>query len=169
MKYFYVFAFLLFTFSCNNKEKELDNDISDLELEIKAREMTDSIIQNATKNKYLDSAGMENSPVIVLKSSFVKQDYSNYKDIELKYKNVSNKTITAIRFEWYGENAFGEPADMGGSFSKGTGGGFTDETLKPDKTGYGQWSILSNDGKKIKMARANEVAFSDGSTWKLNN
>ena len=164
------FTFLLFIFfTCNDKEKELDKEISDFEIEMKAREMTDSIIQNATKNKYTDSTGMKNSPVVVLKSSFVKQDYSNYKNIELKYKNVSDKTITAIRFEWYGENAFGEPADMGNSFSKGAGGGFTDETLKPNKIGYGQWSILSNDGKKIKMARAYEVAFSDGSIWKLNN
>lgn len=151
--------------SCNfsNKTSEADKVIND----IRISEMTDSIINNTSKNMYLDSTGMDKSPVRVTSAKFVTEEYSNYKKIRLSYKNVSDKTIQAIRFEWYGENAFGEPADMGTSVVAGAGGGFTDEKLRPNASSSGNWDILSRDGKKILMARAYEVVFEDGTKWSL--
>ncbi len=152
-------------FSCE-KKKEVSPEI-----ELQARAMADSVVASAMaesiEKESKDSTKMKNSPIQVLNSRLVTKEYSNYKDIELKYKNVSDKTVTAIRFEWYGKNAFGEPADMGDYGNTGRGGGFTDETLKPNKTGYGTWDISSQDGKTITMARAYEVVFSDGTKWKL--
>jgi len=86
----------------------------------------------------------------------------------LTYKNVSGKKIEAIRFRWYGEDAFGDPADMGGLFNDGTGGGFDDDPLRPGQTRTSSWDILSSRGKKVKKAWAYEVAFSDGTKWELN-
>jgi len=122
--------------------------------------------KNGIGAKY-DTAGLYVSPVKVLSARFVSKEYSNYKDIALKYKNIGTKKISAIRFKWYGENAFNEPADMG-VLSNGWVGGFTEETLKPGSTGYGTWSILSKDGKKVLIAYAYEVAFEDGSKWLLS-
>jgi hypothetical protein len=84
----------------------------------------------------------------------------------LRFKNVSGKTVTGIRFKWYGENAFNEPADMGG-LQEGWGSGFTHNPLRPGGTDYGQWSILSRDGKKVLIAYPYEVVFKDGTKWEL--
>jgi len=113
-----------------------------------------------------DTSGLYLAPVKVLSARFVTKEYSNYKDISLSYKNVSKKRISAIRFRWYGENAFNEPADMG-ALSEGWGAGFTDEILRPNTTGYGTWGILSKDGKKVLIAYPYEVAFEDGTKWAL--
>ncbi len=85
----------------------------------------------------------------------------------MSYKNVSGKKISAIRFKWYGENSFDEPADMGG-LKEGWGSGFADDGLRVGATDYGTWSILSRDGKKILIAYPYEVAFADGTKWDLN-
>jgi hypothetical protein len=112
-----------------------------------------------------DTGGLYLAPVKVLSAKFVSKEYSSYKDIALRYKNVSQKVITAIRFKWYGKNAFDEPADVGGY--NGWGGGFRDEPLSPGATDYSEWSISSRDGKKILIAYPYEVVFEDGTKWLL--
>lgn len=121
--------------------------------------------KNGVGAKY-DTGGLYLAPVKVTSAKFVTKEYSNYKDIALRYKNVGDKVVTAIRFKWYGENAFSEPADMGG-LREGWGGGFTDDALRPGASDYGQWSILSRDGKKILIAYPYEVVFKDGTKWEL--
>jgi hypothetical protein len=129
---------------------------------------TKVITQDIMKDILLDTAGNSRAPVKVMISRLVRKEYSNYKDISLTYKNVSGKKITAIRFKWYGEDAFGNPADMGGSFAEGFGGGFDDEGLGIGRSKTGEWGILSNRGKKIIAAWPTEVVFADGSKWELN-
>lgn len=114
-----------------------------------------------------DTIGLHLSPIKLLNARFVKKEYSNYKDISLSYKNVSGKDVTGIRFKWFGKNAFNEPADMGGSF-EGVGSGFSDDLLRAGRSRDSEWSISSKDGKKITIAYPYEVAFSDGTSWKLN-
>lgn len=162
-KIFLLTMICLISFSCQKKT----DPIEDAKIQMQVDSIMEASTQKIQKEIYTDSTGMKNSPVIVLKSRLVKEEYSNYKNIELKFKNVSKKKITGIRFEWYGENAFGEPADMGGSFIEGSGGGFTDETLNPNSVDYATWNIYSADAKKIVMARAREVAFEDGTKWEL--
>jgi hypothetical protein len=101
-----------------------------------------------------------------LSARFVTKEYSNYKDIALRYRNVSNKVVTAVRFKWYGENAFNESADMG-TLREGWGAGFTDDAIRPGASDYGKWSILSRDGKKVLIAYPYEVVFKDGTKWEL--
>lgn len=122
--------------------------------------------QPSTANDF-DTTGIYKSPVKVLAARFAGKEYSNYKEVYLKYKNVSGKKIEAIRFKWYGQNAFGEPADMG--VYKGWGTGFSGDALRPGATDDGTWDALSSDGKKIIIAYPYEVAFSDGTKWALKN
>ena len=132
-------------------------------------EWKDSML-TAMKNEQLskDTATTENCPVKVLSARPVEKEYSSYKDISLTYKNGSGKNIAAIKFKWYGINAFGDPADMG-SLSDGLGGGFSDTRLKAGRTDTNEWSILSKDLKKVVKAWAYEVAFEDGTKWKASN
>ena len=164
-----IISLALTAISCKNNNPKSETE--KLLNEVRKSQMIDSIIQSTQKNIYLDSTGMDNSPVLVTSAKLVSQEYSNYKNIRLTYKNISKKTIQAIRFEWYGENSFGEPADMGTKsiIIPGAGGGFTEVDLKPNSTTTSEWDILSKDGKKILMARAYEVAFTDGTKWKLQN
>ncbi|MDB5280689.1 MAG: hypothetical protein JWR61_5644 [Ferruginibacter sp.] len=157
----------VYCFSCNGPQKEKKFEDYPLDIQLKAKKMTDSLIQASTKEALFDTLGLSQAPVKVLSSRLVKQEYSNYKDISLTYKNVSDKKIQAIRFRWYGINAFGEPADMGSSgLLAGFGSGFHDEQIRPGKTQTSEWSIMSRDGKKIVLAWPYEVAFTDGSKWK---
>lgn len=127
------------------------------------KHQTDSVMKSAL----IDTVGLYKSPVKVISARLVKKEYSEYKDIELEYKNISKKPIDGIKFTWYGENVFGDPADMGGAITKGFGGGFTDERLGSNKKTTSQWNILSGDGKKVVLAWPTEVVFSDGTKWTL--
>lgn len=125
----------------------------------------DSMAKSWIRSAYIDTVGISQAPVKVISVRLVEREYSNYKDIRLTWKNVGSKKIEAIRFKWYGTNAFGEPADMGSnSMTEGVGGGFTDRPLKPGKVDSGTWEIMSKDGKKA-MAWPYEVAFEDGTKW----
>lgn len=172
MRKILIFTFsLLYLLSCDKKktnEEKLKYTLDSISYMEKAKKNVDSLIKASAKTKILDTTGMSKSPILVLKSELIAISYSNRKNIRLVYKNVSNKKISAIRFEWYGENAFNEPADMGNYTFIGSGGGFTDQSLNPGKTRDSEWDILSKDAKKIIAARAYEVAFSDGTTWKLH-
>jgi hypothetical protein len=148
------------------ESEKLINQIEKLE---KASKRTDELMEKSTKEFYTDTTGLANSPIKVYKSKFVEKEYSNYKDIVLYFKNISKKDISAVRFEWYGENAFNEPAEMGSHTLKGIGGGFSDDELRAGKSTSGTWEINSIDGKKIISARAFEVVYKDGTTWKLRN
>lgn len=116
------------------------------------------------KESFLDTTGVYLAPVKVTKAVFFRDEYSSFYSIRLNYKNTSGRNIQAIRFEWYGENAFGEPADMTGIYN-GYGGGFSDDLLRAGSSTSSVWSVLSRDGKKVIGARAYEVAFSDGTKW----
>ncbi len=115
----------------------------------------------------LDTIGLYKAPVKVLSAKVVKEEYSSYRNVYLRYKNVSGKTIAAIKFRWYGVNAFGDPADLGNTYAAGFGGGFTDDALKPGRSDDGTWSVLSRDAKKIKVAWPTEVSFADGTKWDI--
>lgn len=125
--------------------------------------MVDSNISAA----FIDTVGLYKAPVRVLQSKIVSKEYSNFRDIQLKYKNVSNKKIEGIKFNWYGLDAFGEPAEMGNDIVKGAGSGFADDNLVPSETMTSKWEINSRNAKKVLLAWPTEIAFSDGTKWKL--
>ena len=152
------------------KSENYSQETSDLEIKIRAKKITDSLISSATKSALFDTAGLHTSPVKVTKSYLYQEEYSNYKNISLTYKNNSRKKIEAIKFRWYGEDAFGEPADMGSyGITEGFGGGFTDDALGVGKVRTSSWEILSSRAKKIILAWPTEVIFSDGIKWDIRN
>lgn len=132
-----------------------------------ADEHVKKMVNADMKKALLDTAGLYSAPVKVLSARIVRQEYSTFRNVYLKYRNVSKKTISAIKFNWYGVNAFNEPADLGNSFAAGFGAGFTDDILKPGRSEGSTWDVLSRDAKKIELAWPTEVSFADGSSWKL--
>ena len=154
-------------YSCESGIKNSDETIDDLLIKQKARKYTDSIIEVSKFNAAFDTAGLSISPVKIVSSRLQNSDYSNYRDIEITYKNISQKKIDAIRFSWYGVDAFGDPADMGTSLMPGFGGGVDDDIFLNGKTRTSSWSIMSRNAKKIILAWPKEVAFADGTKWKI--
>lgn len=159
MKNFFAILSAILLISCKKEENKYSPEV-----EMKAQQMVDSITTSVKKESALENKEDSNAPVTVIKSRFIEKEFSNYKDVELTYKNVSNKDIKAIKFEWYGEDSFGEPADMG--ITDGNGGGFTDDILKAGKKRTSEWNVLSRNGNKILTAKAYEVIFTDGTKWK---
>lgn len=163
-----LFAFVTVTIiSCNEHATSSISELEKHKFIDSFKNVERSKINSSVRDIILDTTGLSKAPVRVLYANFYGM---NGRNIELKWKNISGKRITAIRFKWYGENAFNEPADMGAlSYEKGFGAGFTDNELAPGKTDQGTWSIYSRDGKKIVIAWPYEIAFKDGSKWLLNN
>lgn len=119
------------------------------------------------KEKFLDTTNTKNSPVRILSSKLLKNAYSDHKDIELIYKNVSKKDIKAIKFEWYCENAFDKPASGRSFFIKGEYTGKATFLLKKQKTASKVWEDFSTDAHTIIAVRAYEAIFTNGTKWKL--
>lgn len=133
-----------------------------------AEEKIQEPISDTLKQNFLNTTNIQNSPVKIISSKLLKNQYSEHKDIELIYKNVSKKKITAIRFEWYCENAFNKPANGKFFFVKGKAEGYTNKALKTKESRSEIWEDFSTDAKTIISARAYFVSFSDGTNWKLN-
>lgn len=171
MKKILLLSILTVLISCkNDAEKAAERNkyfLDSLKIDALAREKVKEHLLNAAKERYLDTTGTGISPIIIISSKLPKEEYSNRKNIKLTYKNRSKKDIQAIRFEWYGENSFNEPAEMGDYSNPGEGGGFSDDLLRSGKSETSIFAIYSKDAKKIITARAYEVAFTDGTVWKL--
>ncbi len=161
MKYLKLLPIILLIVSCeNNEPKKLEEYSADEQIRI--HEYTDSLINNLNEKIELDTTGQSNSPIQILKSKLVSHnEYSDYKDIELTFKNTSRKKIIGIKFKWYCKNVFGDVADNGDSV------GFTDKSIAPNKTMTLQWEMLSKNAKKISNVKVTEVVFEDETKWEL--
>ena len=111
-----------------------------------------------------DTIYAADAPILIL--SAVAIGYSDDKKVKVVYKNISSKTITGIKLRWFGHNAFNDPADFGETYP-GVGGGLSTNEIQSGKTDSGTWIISSKDLKKIIKAWPKEVAFADGTNWKV--
>lgn len=164
MKILLILSIAMFL-SCNSSKKEKTYTPEE---HVSIEHMKDSMLNDIKKEivtKDAENVSIQD-PVQVVKAVFFEEEYSNLKSIRVVYKNISNKKVSAIKFKWTGENAFGEPADMGSAI-EGIGSGFTDDILGAGKSRTSEWSIYSKDGKKVTKAWAYEVVFVDGSKWSL--
>lgn len=144
--------------SCKNKPEEPTYE------EIAAAQER---VDKHMKDAMFDTVGLSESPVVVTKSWLYKEEYSTFKNIAFTYKNKSDKKIDAVRFRWYGLDAFGEPAEMGTSIVEGFGTGYDDDAISPGKSRTVRFSIYSSDAKKIVLVWPYEVAFADGTKWEV--
>lgn len=161
-----VIAFSVLYLAQREQSESVNYESSTFSDDLKVASLVDSAVNASKKKHAYDTTGLSNAPVKVLSAKFTQNEYSSYRDITVSYRNVSQKRIDAIRFKWYGENAFGEPADMGGVID-GFGGGNTDNPVSPGRTESGTWSIHSRDGKRIVICYPAEVVFSDGTKWDI--
>lgn len=127
-----------------------------------AKNKKDSIKQLFTNNK-----NELHSPVKIVSYKLLPNQYSNHKDIQIVYKNATRKDIEAIKFEWYCENSFKEPAHGKYFYIQGKSREDVSELLKAGRIETRIWEDFSTDANKIIKARAYFVIFADGTTWEL--
>ena len=109
------------------------------------------------------------APVKVLNAAFVSKINTEYKDVQITYKNISKKVIASIQFRWIGVNAAGKPAEVGQPDIDDAGGGIEEDSLAAGKQQTSVWAISSRDGKKITRVWVHEVVFTDGTKWEASN
>lgn len=154
--------FLVALVACQSKAPKVETEAERQFKDAYVKRTTDSLMKG---NFLADTLKSKHSPVQVISAEIVQEDGSSYRDIRIKYKNVTEKKISAIRFRWYGMNAFGEPANMG--ISNGIGSGFMDHDLPGGVSSSATWSAVSRDAKKA-IAWVSEVAFEDGTKWDID-
>ncbi|SNR34468.1 hypothetical protein [Flavobacterium sp. ov086] len=163
-----VLAIILVLISCTKKSNT--NQIAmtpQIDYQQVEKKDTINIAADSTKNSFIKTHNIKGSPVKIISARLFKSQYSDHKDIELVYKNVTLKNIKAIRFEWYCENAFDKPASGRNFFMKGKSDGFSSTLLRPKERKSQVWEDFSTDANTIISARAYYVVFSDGTKWKL--
>lgn len=120
---FFIIAYLTFAmYSCkqSSAESKAKSEYDEIVTAAQVKKMTDSLVGNVMKNVAVgDTSNVHTAPVKILRAVFVKREYSSYKNVSLTYKNISDKKIEAVKFKWYGVDAFNEPADMGTAFDGG--------------------------------------------------
>lgn len=111
------------------------------------------------KNKELDSIVKTESPIQVLSVKFIDDDYTQL--VRVRYKNVSDKKIIAIKFKWVDfKDVFGDDVNLLYN------GGVSEDIIKPGKELSGTWNIHEENVKTGKVY-CEEVVFDDGSKWTL--
>lgn len=167
MKIKIILISLALSVSCTNKNKT-DYPINFNQVDYKKIEQENHVTSiDSTKRSFLDTLNTHESPVQIISSKLSNTDYSNHKDIQLTYKNVSKNNVKAIKFEWYCENAFEKPANGRYYFVKGKSDGISNTLLKPKETRSQVWEDFSTDANKIIKARVYFVLFSNGKKWEL--
>lgn len=161
MNKFIIFSFLLVFLSCQENSK-----IENLDERIEAEKRTKELLENAKKEKIFENENFEKQSPIKIISYKITDRNSRNRGIYIKFKNISKETVKAIKFEWFAENAFNEPAEING-VSDGIGEGFADKIMNPNKTDEGTWAINSTDIDKIVKIRPYLVVFVNGTTWNL--
>lgn len=127
-----------------------------------------AIKQDSYDRVFGDTSGVYRSPIKVISFKIVRSESGSYRNVQLTYKNVSDRKVSAIKFRWKGIDAFGEPADLGNNFAEGYGSGFMDNGLKPGKTTTSEWEILSRNARNLTGAWCIEAIYDNDSKWELN-
>lgn len=156
----YLSFIVIILLSCNSSS---NNEAASVEDSLGGRteeEIRDSL-KKIPSDVFFDTVGVASAPVKVL-SATITRDGSARK-IEVFYKNISDKKVSGIRFGWFGRNAFGDLAEMGG-LTNGFGGGEDDRDLNAGQSRKSLF-LISSDAKKI-LVWPTEVVFEDGTTWK---
>lgn len=149
------------TYACNSGSSQQSESVP----ESPQAETQTATNKRPGNNRLMDTTGLYNAPVQITSNAIVSVE--GRKSVKLSYKNTSAKNIDAIRFSWYVENAFREPASVDG-VAPGLGGGLDDVPLKAGRATTGKWDLYAGtDANKIILVWPREIVFSDGSKWKI--
>jgi hypothetical protein len=124
---------------------------------------------NQWYTKMIDTDGLYTSPVEVLYDTFMPVKDSDFVQLGIIFKNISQKKIVAVQFSLVGGTIFNEP-DTIDTHPWGLGVRYVDnDTIYPGESNSPIWKINNPELRKIFFAWPTNVAFDDGETWQLHN
>ncbi|OUL61519.1 hypothetical protein B8T70_15025 [Flavobacterium sp. AJR] len=160
----------MFFISCEKKNNELSfkghEYISMAEIKKKSPPLR---LLDSLKKKYMDTVDREDIPVKILSAKLLKNEYSNFRDIHLVFKNISKKDVQAVKIQWFSVNSLEEPSNLRYFFVRGESCGLSVKLLKRSMVSKVTFEEFSSDANRVIKARAYEVIFSDGTVWSLKN
>ncbi|BFM45201.1 hypothetical protein CFS9_38420 [Flavobacterium sp. CFS9] len=161
-----IIVVVIFSLVCCQKKGKADCNSVDYQSVTNHKSKKSEYCEDTIKCKYLNRSVFSDAPVKILSSTLRNNEYSSFKDIRMTFKNVTNKDIQAIKFQWYTENALGEPSNLRSSFYlRGESCGLYTEFFKKKGSSTVVFEEFSSDAKRIIKAQAYEVVFSDGTKW----
>lgn len=118
---------------------------------------------------YWDTANIAAAPIKVIEATVAGEEEFKREAI-LKFQNVSQKTVDAVRLSYYEVNAYGEPTSTGSGsyYSRGHGSLSYEIPLPPNEIATAK-AIPGFGARKIAKAWPTTVVFSDGSKWEATS
>lgn len=122
---------------------------------------------------HFDTVKIATSPVQIISKEFISEkDYLGLEEefILIRYKNISQKTITGVKLRWYCEDGFGEPnlmLDLSGGLMISIGEARNGERLKPGESQSIKYKQNYETGDRLVSAWAYQVGFDDQTIWSI--
>ena len=95
-----LFLVILIATSCITKNKKdhfsMKKEVNSYQFHKQVNPENDLSTVDSIKQSFLNTKGCKESPIKIISSKLLKNQYSDHKDIKLIYKNVSQKKIGAI-------------------------------------------------------------------------
>ena len=172
----FIFIVIIFITSCDSSSKindnidsiQIDTPVSKVETENLKQDNQD--FDDYFLNKF---HAVDTGLILIIDGKINK--FPNYREVILKLKNNSGKTISAAKFDWTINDAFGKPAIIENKDNKYVdvnGFGFStidDLNLKPNKTIYTSFYIRSTNASILSHINVCEIAYTDGTSWSKNS
>jgi len=161
-----IFSFMFTSCKQDKQPTQVAKNQMSYEDSIKLEMYLDSAYEAQMKKIELNSeiereTKSQKSPIQVTDVSFYYGEYSNFQTIRIKYKNISDKKVVAMKFEWYDlKDAFGD--EVKPTYE----GGMSEQVIGSGRKSTSEWDILEQ-GVKIGKAYCSEVVFEDGTKWEL--
>ncbi|MBB4801421.1 hypothetical protein HNP37_001482 [Flavobacterium nitrogenifigens] len=162
-----VFSTLFLFSKCDQSKQEKKAQINSEKYSIEDESkgiQTDTLLTKKITSKIPKS---EEFPIKILNATLLKNSYSHHKDIKITYKNLSSKSIKAIKLNWFCLNAFEEPASGNYFYGEGNFKGNIIDLIKPGQTKSEIWEDFSTDADKIIHVTVYYIVYNDGTKWKL--
>lgn len=110
-----------------------------------------------------DNLYVENSPVIILAGNLLKDSYTERIIVQVKYKNVQEKIIKALKVRVFPFSVTGHPLEPNVDFQ------YLDlNAVRDSEFGSKTAIVLPNTTTRQFQLRVTEVVFFDGSIWAEN-
>ena len=170
----FLFLVVLYFISCNSHSSEIDelnHQTDSMNLELENRKNNQELEKMREDDRNLHEYGMESDtqymPGAPIKILDAKSYGKGVKKIVIKYQNISNREIEAVKLHWCYTNSFGRTTEQGSGFdSREIKGEDEPIYLKPGEV----WTYKGSGGgleagKNLAHIWATVVYFKNHSAW----
>jgi hypothetical protein len=171
---FFLFAYVFVGCNSHSSKTEIDRQIDSIKMESEIFKNNQELEKIKKDMRNLHEYGMESdtqymsqAPIKILEAKSYGTQWKGTKNIVIKYQNISDKEIEAVKLHWCYTNSFGRTTEQGSGFdSKEIKGENEPIYLKPNEvwTYKGSGGYLEA-GKNLAHIWTTVVYFKDKTAW----